>query len=539
MHKFFQTSLRRKQQILVLVLTVAVLMVSVVLTLNLQKIEHSSNDLRIRAIPVLVKSEELKLAIVQVQQWLTDISATRAMDGLNDGFDEAEKNAQQVYTLLDELRVLDSKNQSGYANMLPAFKAYYEVGKRMAQAYIDEGPEAGNRTMAEFDEVAGTITTMVGEILDTNKARTAALLTHQNKMNHTSVNMIYISAAIVLTCIFVFYFIMSRALSDLPVIVAQLKQIAEGDLSDVEPLHRHDEIGDLSASMQVTRQSLLEMTSKINATTSQLATAAEELSIITSETNKSLQQQRIETDQVATAMNEMTATVHEVSSNINHTADASRQASIEASSGQKVVNEAMSHIQQLASQIEGAAETIHKLEQSSQNITSVVDVIKGIAEQTNLLALNAAIEAARAGEQGRGFAVVADEVRTLASRTQQSTEEINQMVDELLNGAREAVEVMTQSRDHTRTVVEQASQANDSLNTIADAVNSIHDMSAQIASASEEQTSVSEEINKNIVTTSNMTDQAAEGAKQIAAASEELASLAAELDQMTHRFRAM
>lgn len=217
--------------------------------------------------------------------------------------------------------------------------------------------------------------------------------------------------------------------------------------------------------------------------------------------------QKEEVDKVATAMNEMSATVHEVARNATEAAEAAQQADAETRTGKSVVSQAIEAIDLLASEVESAAQVIHKLEQDSDEIGAVLDVIRGIAEQTNLLALNAAIEAARAGEQGRGFAVVADEVRTLAQRTQQSTQEIQNMIERLQSGSQDAVKAMEQGKNRAQAGVTQAAEAGTSLETIAAAVSTISDMNTQIATAAEEQSVVAEEINLNINSISDMSDK--------------------------------
>lgn len=311
---------------------------------------------------------------------------------------------------------------------------------------------------------------------------------------------------------------------------------ASGDLTQAIDVDSTDEVGELLLAMNGMRKKLLDMLSQITGTTSQLSTASEEMSAITAQSSAVIQQQRSETEQVATAMNEMTATVQEVAGNISNTAMAASEANDHSVNGSQVVGQAVEQINKLADQIEHASQTIHELEQHSEAISSVMDVITGIAEQTNLLALNAAIEAARAGEQGRGFAVVADEVRTLAGRTQESTVEINLMIEKLQTGSRQAVKVMKQSQEQASTAVAHASESGSAFTTIANAVTRINSMSAQIASAAEEQGTVSEEINKNIVQINDMANQTASGAEETSVASKDLARMATELQGIVSQF---
>ncbi|MCU7922437.1 MAG: methyl-accepting chemotaxis protein, partial [Candidatus Thiodiazotropha sp. (ex Dulcina madagascariensis)] len=269
----------------------------------------------------------------------------------------------------------------------------------------------------------------------------------------------------------------------------------------------------------------------------QLASAAEETSVVTAQTTAGINQQHTETDQIATAINQMNATVHDVAQNAVHAAEATRNADASSEEGKKVVDKTIEAINQLATEVEQAAKVIHELEQETENIGSVLDVIKSIAEQTNLLALNAAIEAARAGEQGRGFAVVADEVRTLAGRTQQSTQEIEEMISRLQTGANKAVQVMETGKTKTLVGVEQAAAAGKALETINAAVESINNMNTQIASAAEEQSSVTEEINRNITNISQVAEQTSSGAAQTAQASDDLARLAEQLKGLVAQFK--
>jgi len=315
-------------------------------------------------------------------------------------------------------------------------------------------------------------------------------------------------------------------------VAVSLNLIADGDLS--EDISGDDEI---ASPLRAMRDHLAKVVSQINLTTMTLSTTTEDVSSATSTTSNNIQDQQSETEQVAIAMNEMSATVQAVAENVNNTYTAASRANEEAESGRTVVDATVNGIQQLAGQIENSAEVISNVATESENINSVLEVIKGIAEQTNLLALNAAIEAARAGEQGRGFAVVADEVRTLASRTQTSTTEINQMIEKLQSGAKMAVDVMNQSREQAKSVVEQASQAGESLTTIAQSVSEINEMSSQIATAAEEQSAVAEDMGHNIKRINEMTTENAQAAEKTAHSGHEMAQVVTELQDLVGLFQ--
>ncbi len=311
----------------------------------------------------------------------------------------------------------------------------------------------------------------------------------------------------------------------------------EGDLTKRLDTSGRDEIGHLALAFNRFAEKVQRIVGQVAGSTAQLAAASEELSNITSHSNDSIQRQQFQTEQVVTAINEMTATVQEVARNAESAATAARQADGQARTGQEVVTATMDAIDTLAREVERAAEVIGKLEQDSSAIGKVLDVIQEIADQTNLLALNAAIEAARAGEQGRGFAVVADEVRTLASRTQDSTKEIQAMIEQLQKGARAAVKVMEEGRGQAQDSVAQAARAGDALASITKSVGTISDMNHQIASAAEEQSAVAEEINRNIMAINDITEENAKGAQQTAESSEGLAQLAGDLQGLVNQFK--
>lgn len=311
----------------------------------------------------------------------------------------------------------------------------------------------------------------------------------------------------------------------------------EGDLTQRLDVKGKDEVAELSAAFNTFIGRVHELVSQVAGSTSQLASAAEEMSLIVDQTKNGIQQQSNETEQVATAMNEMVATVQEVARHADNAAQMAHQADDQAVTGKHVVARTINSIEQLAGEVNKASEVIHGLERDSEAIGAVLDVIQGIAEQTNLLALNAAIEAARAGEQGRGFAVVADEVRSLASRTQSSTQEIQAMIERLQVGARDAVSVMEKGNSQAQESVRQAADAGSSLEEITDAVANISQMNAQIADASRQQGTVAEEINRNISNITQVAEASANGTEDMARSSLALAELASSLQTMVSRFK--
>lgn len=317
----------------------------------------------------------------------------------------------------------------------------------------------------------------------------------------------------------------------------KLERIASGNLGEIIAINGNDEISKLQAPIVQMQTRFSDLISHISSSTFQLSSSSEQVAAVMQQTSVNIQQQQSDTEQVSNAMDHLITSVRDVSESVAGASGAANKANTEASSGQKIVEDTVNGVENLARQIDTTAEVVSELERDSENINTVLDVIKGIAEKTNLLALNAAIEAARAGEQGRGFAVVADEVRTLAGRTQESTAEINKIIEKLQSGARKAVAAMNESREQTQDVVTKASLAGTSLSTIATSVAQINEMSSSIAVATEHQNDVSNEMSISIRQISDMTSANSTSIAEITQSGVEVASLATQLQGVVEQYK--
>ncbi|MBO8087504.1 MAG: cache domain-containing protein [Marichromatium sp.] len=356
---------------------------------------------------------------------------------------------------------------------------------------------------------------------------------------HSAMVMVAVSVTSIAVGILLMLMVTRAIVRRIQRLTGMMRDVAEGegDLTRTIDIHGKDELAELAAAFNLFQSKLRDLIAEVAGGNQQLAAAAEELSATSQQTDDQVRRQQAELEQVATAMNEMTATVAEVARNATEAAAATLQTDQDASAGSQVVASSIASIEVLSQRVEGATEVIARLSEDSAEIGKVLDVIRGIAEQTNLLALNAAIEAARAGEQGRGFAVVADEVRTLASRTQASTTEIQQMIERLQSGTSQAVAAMEESRTQAQESVAMAGEAGSSLEQITRSVSTIKDMNSQIASAAEEQAAVSQEVDRNLINTTQAIEGVSAGATQIKHAAGELAELAAGQQERVGRFK--
>ncbi|MBC3955463.1 HAMP domain-containing protein [Pseudomonas sp. DOAB1067] len=392
--------------------------------------------------------------------------------------------------------------------------------------------------LATEAEISGQLASNARQVTDlVQQVYTAEDQSMQTQIADSTLQIIGFSVVALLVGLLAAWLITRLIVAPLRTVIGFAQRIAAGDLRSSEPVTRRDEIGQLMTAMQQMGAGLSSIVSGLQSGIELLSSSAHSLSAVTEQTNLEVNSQKQETEQVATAMNQMTATVHDVARNAEEAALAAQTADAKVGSGQTIVRQSLQRIEQLASSSASASQSIESLSAEIQNIGQVLGVIKSVAEQTNLLALNAAIEAARAGEQGRGFAVVADEVRALAKRTQQSTEEIETLVTSLRNGAQSSVLQIQSSGELVKLAVSDALQTESALGSIADAVSMIQQMNQQIAAAAEQQSSVAEEINRSVTSIRASADQSALAMQGNTASSIELASLGNELKGMVGHFR--
>jgi methyl-accepting chemotaxis protein len=471
------------------------------------------------------------LAIVEVSQ------VQVAIDDINSLLVEFNRRYDSVAA---NASVQDSEYASDIADAVEGFRAMVSGSSGLLEIKRSQlqARDRAKEQLVESGKIVTEVLTNLEKVSNAVNSLNEQIKSEANDNVSSSRTLIIIFALIaIVVAIVINGWVLRSIRNPLAEMLRVMSKVSDGDLRENVVVHSQDEIGKLSEGFNELINQLSSMLNEISSSSQQLSAAAEETSAISSRSHENINKQKEQTDMMATAMTEMAATVDEVATSARNTSKEVSNADSEANAGQKIVQNNIGTIDGLADEIKKAAHVIDKLDQYSTNIGTVLDVIRGIADQTNLLALNAAIEAARAGEQGRGFAVVADEVRTLASKTQESTSEIQEMIERLQSGTQEAVKVMKTSTQEAQSSVNETAKAGESLIKITEAVSIINDMSSHIASAADEQSSVSREMHENVLSISQAADQTAQGASENLSASQEMATLAENLQHLVGRFQ--
>ncbi len=509
--------------------------------------------------------QEFELGAVATQQSILSISRdmnyvsrlTRAImlgDDYDKNFAKLESYRSAIYGHFDKLDTAIS--QISNVGQRDKLQQIADLAQKDTRAFVDDGyqrmlalADSPRRTFdltrayQEYRQGATPVANAAREsfkqLVSLEQSIRADIQRHANaELDNTQYQLtVTLILMFALVCGIIFMILKSILV---PVVTLQtaIEEIEQhSDLSRRIPVQGKDELAALSGSFNNMLDKFHHSITQVAAAAAQLSVSANETRSATASALEAIDNQKRELDLVATAMNEMSATVTDVARNAVAAADAATEADTSAHNGEQVVEQTVGRIKHLAGEVNQASDAVVELEQHSQQVFNILEVIQAIAEQTNLLALNAAIEAARAGEQGRGFAVVADEVRTLASRTQASTEEIRTTIDKLQQGAARSAEMMLNSRRYSDDSVATATKAGEALESITRSVAHINDMNTQIATAAEEQSQVAEEINSNLVSVHQGMTISVTGAQQIHANTEVLAQTARELENMVGEFR--
>ncbi|MFQ1976101.1 methyl-accepting chemotaxis protein [Aeromonas veronii] len=516
-------------------------------TLQLSNIYRDASEVSDNIVPSIRASSQMHVSLLDARRAELNMvidALGKDPDSLNSStqsFEAAKSQYMAAEQRYGSMPFVSERDRNMFAELKTAAAKYFSAHGDLETA-IRQGDIAKVQSLIK-NESRAALEQAGQDALELRKEndRVANLLTKQSEASYERAKLLSttVGALTLLFVVIVAWLLIRQIRNPVMTLLEQTRQVAAGNLTSQLDMKQfsHDELGKLAQGFNEMQSNLRMLVNEVSGSVVQLGAAAEEISAVAQQSANNMGAQQHELNQLATAMNEMQATVQEVARNTNDAASAATSASDTAAQGSETVNDSIGRIEKVATAIEETALVIRQLGDDSRNIGMVLEVIQGIAEQTNLLALNAAIEAARAGEQGRGFAVVADEVRTLAKRTQDSTSQINQIISELQQRANEAGVTMQQSQDMMSETVHTAREAGASIAEISSSVNSISHMNIQIATATEEQGAVSEELNRNVVNISNASEEVATGAKQMAQACNDLNLLATQLQEVVRKFR--
>ncbi|MEN5151830.1 methyl-accepting chemotaxis protein [Pseudomonas sp. WP001] len=508
---------------------------------QMSKIRAATEDITLASVPSIRALDEFTQLTLRLRVLSYRLLTNREPDVQQKTLEAFDLRNQQIRTAqgVYEKLIETSEERSTYNEYVRLLAQYHQIEERMkSMSRANQVDELRALLNTELLTNSEQVNGVLNRLLEINNAM--ALDTNQQAEDQYNLafNMVVGLLVIATALTLLFAWLLTRSIT-VPISQAleAAEEVAEGNLTRPIKVDGNDEAGRLLAAMAKMQDKLRDTLQRIAGSATQLASAAEELNAVTDESARGLTQQNNEIEQAATAVNEMTSAVEEVARNAVSTSEASRNATTSAGDGRDLVQETVSAIERMSGDVQATATLIGELANESRDIGKVLDVIRGLADQTNLLALNAAIEAARAGEAGRGFAVVADEVRALAHRTQQSTSEIERMIGSIQAGTEHAVDSMRNSTERAESTLNIAKGAGLSLDTINTAIVEINERNLVIASAAEEQAQVAREVDRNLVNIRDLSVQSATGASQTSAASNELSRLAVDLNGMVGRFR--
>ncbi|UZJ60824.1 methyl-accepting chemotaxis protein [Pseudomonas sp. KU26590] len=508
---------------------------------QMNKINNANVDMATNSMPSIKALDKLTEGSIRLRVLSYRLMLNRDPDTLqktSDLFAMRNKqidDARAVYVKL----ISEPAEQSAYDQYVQLLNDYRQLENRMKTlSQANDMAELIRLLSADLQTNSDQMNTALAKLIEMNTQQVNQASATATQQYSTAFKMVVTLLIIATVLTLLFAWLLTNSITR-PIASAlnAAEDIAEGDLTRTITVDGTDEAGRLLAAMLKMQSRLRDTLQRISGSATQLASAAEELNAVTDESARGLSQQNNEIEQAATAVNQMTSAVEEVARNAVSTSQASKNATTSASDGRDLVQETVSAIERMSTDVQSTSTLIGNLAGESRDIGKVLDVIRGLADQTNLLALNAAIEAARAGEAGRGFAVVADEVRALAHRTQQSTSEIERMIGSIQGGTEQAVNSMRSSTERAESTLNIAKGAGLALDTINSAVVEINERNLVIASAAEEQAQVAREVDRNLVNIRDLSTQSATGANQTSAASNELSRLAVDLNGMVARFK--